>query len=57
MLIEEHARLTGSKRAHALLADWSAGVAGFRQIVPVARVKSEPLSAEVGEDEQAITRI
>jgi glutamate synthase domain-containing protein 3 len=38
LLVEEHARLTGSRRAQALLGDWPAALAGFRQVVPVARL-------------------
>jgi glutamate synthase domain-containing protein 2/glutamate synthase domain-containing protein 1/glutamate synthase domain-containing protein 3 len=40
-LIEEHHRRTGSARAAAMLADWSAAFARFRQIVPVARVQAQ----------------
>src|SRR4029077_19765814 len=35
-LVEEHHRRTGSKLAAALLSNWAASVAKFRQIVPVA---------------------
>ncbi len=35
-LIEEHLRRTGSRKAAALLADWSASLRRFRQVVPVA---------------------
>jgi glutamate synthase (NADPH/NADH) large chain len=40
-LVEEHHRRTGSTRAAAMLADWGAALAGFRQIVPVARVQAQ----------------
>jgi len=35
-LVAEHLKRTGSARAAALLADWDAALAGFRQLVPVA---------------------
>jgi len=34
-LVAEHLKRTGSMRAAALLADWDAALAGFRQLVPV----------------------
>src|SRR4029077_14692399 len=40
-LIEEHAQRTGSRRAAALLADWTSAIAKFRQIVPVARIQAQ----------------
>jgi glutamate synthase (ferredoxin) len=48
-LVEEHHRRTGSSRAAALLADWPAAVATFRQVVPV--VATQPAAAQpvVGE--------
>jgi glutamate synthase (ferredoxin) len=33
-LVERHAELTGSKRAQALLADWSGTVARFARVIP-----------------------
>jgi len=38
-LVEEHHRRTGSERAAAMLADWPAAVAAFRQVVPVVAVQ------------------
>jgi len=35
-LVEEHHRRTGSARAAAMLGDWPAALARFRQVVPVA---------------------
>jgi glutamate synthase (ferredoxin) len=52
-LIEEHRSRTRSERAAALLADWQAGIARFRQVVPVATTLpavAEPAPAEVAED-------
>ncbi len=53
-LVERHHRFTGSTRAHALLADWDAAVAGFRVVAPrldVARLESahEGTDGEVAE--------
>jgi glutamate synthase domain-containing protein 3 len=39
-LVEEHHRRTGSARAAAMLEDWEVALAGFRQVVPVARVQA-----------------
>jgi glutamate synthase domain-containing protein 2/glutamate synthase domain-containing protein 1/glutamate synthase domain-containing protein 3 len=54
-LIEEHHRRTGSARAAAVLADWSVGLARFRQIVPAARLQaqSEPVPATQPSQESA----
>jgi len=38
--VEEHHRRTGSVRAAAMLGDWEVALAGFRQVVPVARVQA-----------------
>jgi len=39
-LVDEHHRRTGSGKAAAMLADWGAALKSFRQIVPVAAVKT-----------------
>jgi glutamate synthase (NADPH/NADH) large chain len=39
-LVEEHARLTGSRRARLMLEDWPSAVAGFRQVVPIERARA-----------------
>ena len=52
MLITEHAARTGSRVALELLGSWRAALAGFRQVVPVARVQAPPDSvdnAQVGD--------
>jgi glutamate synthase domain-containing protein 2/glutamate synthase domain-containing protein 1/glutamate synthase domain-containing protein 3 len=50
VLVEEHQRRTGSKRAAALLSDWDVALKTFRQMVPVAVVQAqaapEPAPAE-----------
>ncbi len=48
-LIEEHHRRTGSSRAAAMLEDWAAALAGFRQVVPVARVQAQAAPEPVAE--------
>jgi glutamate synthase domain-containing protein 3 len=48
-LVEEHHRRTGSMRAGAMLADWEVALAGFRQIVPVARVQAQAAPEPVAE--------
>jgi len=40
-LVEEHHRRTGSARAAAMLKDWEVALAGFRQVVPVARMQAQ----------------
>jgi len=40
-LVQEHHRRTGSARAAAMLDDWEVALAGFRQVVPVARVQAQ----------------
>jgi glutamate synthase domain-containing protein 3 len=40
-LIRDHAARTGSRRAHALLADWTRALTRFRQIVPVSELARE----------------
>jgi glutamate synthase domain-containing protein 2/glutamate synthase domain-containing protein 1/glutamate synthase domain-containing protein 3 len=40
MLITEHAARTGSRFALELLSDWRSALAGFRQVVPVARLQA-----------------
>jgi hypothetical protein len=47
-LVEEHHVRTGSARAAALLADWPAAVATFRQVVPVVTIQA-PAVATVEE--------
>jgi glutamate synthase (NADPH/NADH) large chain/glutamate synthase (ferredoxin) len=42
MLITEHAARTGSRVALDLLGDWRSALAGFRQVVPVARLQAPP---------------
>ena len=42
LLISEHAARTGSRLALELLADWRNALAGFRQVVPAARVQAPP---------------
>src|SRR5438270_3692636 len=42
LLITEHAARTGSRLALSLLADWRSALAGFRQVVPAARVQAPP---------------
>ena len=37
-LLAEHAARTGSRRALELLGEWRSALAGFRQVVPLARV-------------------
>jgi glutamate synthase (NADPH/NADH) large chain/glutamate synthase (ferredoxin) len=44
-LVEEHHRRTGSMRAAAMLANWEVALAGFRQIVPAARVQAQAPAA------------
>jgi glutamate synthase (NADPH/NADH) large chain len=47
-LVEEHHRRTGSARAAAMLADWEAALAKFRQIVPsIVAPAAEPAQIEV----------
>ena len=41
-LVAEHLQRTGSARAAALVADWDAALAGFRQLVPVAVANPPP---------------
>jgi glutamate synthase domain-containing protein 2/glutamate synthase domain-containing protein 1 len=40
-LVEEHHSRTGSARAGAMLDNWAVTLAGFRQVVPVAKVQSQ----------------
>jgi hypothetical protein len=48
--VEEHHARTGSQRAAALLSDWEEGLAGFRQVVPLASlVAAAPEPAPVAE--------
>jgi len=42
LLLSEHAARTGSRLALELLADWRNALAGFRQVVPAARVQAPP---------------
>src|SRR5205823_7830260 len=42
MLVTEQAARTGSRLALDLLADWKTALAGFRQVVPAARVQAPP---------------
>jgi glutamate synthase domain-containing protein 3 len=52
MLVTEHAARTGSRLALDLLGDWRSALAGFRQVVPVARLQAPPDSvddAQVGD--------
>ena len=46
MLITEHAARTGSRVALELLDSWRAALAGFRQVVPAARVQAPPDGVE-----------
>jgi glutamate synthase (ferredoxin) len=48
-LVEEHHRRTGSIRAAAMLEDWEVALAGFRQVVPVARVQAQAPPEPVAE--------
>jgi glutamate synthase domain-containing protein 3 len=48
-LVEEHHRRTGSTRAAAMLKDWTVALAGFRQVVPVARVQAPAAPEPVAE--------
>jgi glutamate synthase domain-containing protein 2/glutamate synthase domain-containing protein 1/glutamate synthase domain-containing protein 3 len=48
-LVEEHHRRTGSARAAAMLEDWEVALAGFRQVVPVARVQAQAAPEPVAE--------
>jgi glutamate synthase (ferredoxin) len=48
-LVEEHHRRTGSTRAAALLEDWEVALAGFRQVVPVAKVQAQAAPEPVAE--------
>jgi len=45
-LVEEHLRRTGSARAAAMLAEWSAAVGTFRQLVPVGAAKPQEPATE-----------
>jgi glutamate synthase (NADPH) large chain len=45
-LVEEHHRRTGSRRAAAMLEDWSRALAAFRQLVPVAAASPAAPPAE-----------
>ncbi len=47
-LVEEHRQRTGSARASALLADWEAAMAGFRQVVPLTTLASIPTEPAAG---------
>ena len=42
LLVSEHAARTGSRLALQLLEDWRSSLAGFRQVVPAARVQAPP---------------
>src|SRR5439155_1808489 len=53
LLVEEHFHLTSSSRAQALLADWPAALAGFRQVVPLARLQAHPALPAEREGETA----
>jgi glutamate synthase (ferredoxin) len=53
-LIEEHLRLTGSRLAATLLADWGRALSGFRQVVPLAA--AEPVPEATGETLEEPTR-
>ena len=46
-LVREHAARTGSRRAHALLADWTRALTRFRQVVPVSELAREIEAAGV----------
>jgi glutamate synthase domain-containing protein 2/glutamate synthase domain-containing protein 1/glutamate synthase domain-containing protein 3 len=48
-LVEEHRRRTGSSRAASMLEDWEVALAGFRQVVPVARVQAAAAPEPVAE--------
>jgi glutamate synthase (NADPH/NADH) large chain len=48
-LVEEHHRRTGSLRAAAMLKDWEAALASFRQVVPVAKVQAQAAPEPVAE--------
>src|SRR5216684_2051593 len=48
-LVDEHHRRTGSSRAAAMLEDWAAALATFRQVVPVARVQAAAALEPVAE--------
>jgi len=48
-LVEEHHRRTGSIRAAAMLEDWEVALAGFRQVVPVAKVQTQATPEPVAE--------
>ena len=45
-LVSEHAARTGSRLALELLAGWRSALAGFRQVVPAARVQAPPDGVE-----------
>ena len=47
-LIEEHAALTGSPKAKAILADWATYLPKFWQVVPPSEANSPEASAEAG---------
>ncbi len=46
-LIRDHAARTGSRRAHALLADWARSLGRFRQVVPVSELERVSQTAAV----------
>jgi glutamate synthase domain-containing protein 3 len=50
LLVEEHARRTGSRLACDLLADWEEAVRGFRQVVPVAAAAPPRPPSEIPDD-------
>lgn len=48
-LLEDHAALTGSARAAALLADWPAALERFWQLVPPSEANTPEASKAVAE--------
>ncbi|HEX9097431.1 MAG TPA: glutamate synthase large subunit [Candidatus Dormibacteraeota bacterium] len=48
-LVEEHHRRTGSTRAAAMLENWEVALAGFRQVVPVAKVQAQAATEPVAD--------
>ncbi|HEV2033435.1 MAG TPA: glutamate synthase large subunit [Candidatus Dormibacteraeota bacterium] len=55
-LIEEHHRRTGSARAASMLADWESASSAFRQMVPVAALQVQPVSAPATSEMREIAR-
>ena len=56
-LLEDHAALTGSARAAALLADWQAALGSFWQLVPPSEANTPEASAAVAERAAARTAV